>query len=524
MSNSLYEIVCSSICKQMDVLVLVTWLCVATAEFRSDLHNIETFIKGNGYLLKRRYRPMYHISAPLGWISDPAGFVYFKGKYHIFYQYHAYNSAWTPIHLGHVVSKNLVDWIHYPKALIPKEHYDKHGCLAGSAVVHNGYLTLFYTGNVVAHNRTYQTQNVAISGDGLIFQKYLYNPVIRSGPYGLQEFRNPKVWRFRHWWHMLVGSSKERHGQLLLYTSQDLFNWNFNATVAQSFGDMGYVWESPDFFELDGQHVLILSVQGIPADNNYRFTNRYRAGYVIGNINYFTGFFEDLEVSTATFKELDHGHDFYAAKTFQARDGRRLLIGWLGMWESNFEESRDGWASMLTLVREVKISKLGRILMSPVKELTDLRIEVLEDAWYSPGEAFLAGTKSFELIVNSTTSFSDAVLIFEWNGDRQYTLGYSLDRGYVAVDRGGPDGIRRADWIPGTHIHWRIFFDSSSIEIFCGEGEVVFSSRIYPRKSIRVRIGGDSQLYMVQYRLRRSVGYDKNLRRHLKDHFVTRYS
>ncbi|KAJ8730329.1 hypothetical protein PYW07_017367 [Mythimna separata] len=506
-----------------EVLALVAWCCAAAlAELAQDLAHIEDFIQQKRYLLKKKYRPMYHISAPVGWLNDPNGFIFFKRQYHIFYQYHPYNGAWGPIHWGHVISDNLVDWAFYPPALVPKDHYDKHGCLSGSAVIHNSYLTLFYSGHVLSNNKTYQTQNVAISADGIIFQKYLYNPIIRNGPFGNADFRNPKVWRFRNSWYMLIGSSRMQEAHLLLYTSPDLFNWKLNGTIAKSYGDMGYMWESPDFFEIDGLSVLILSVQGIQGDG-HRFRNLYQTGYVIGSFNYMNGQFEDLEISTATFNELDYGHDFYAAKTMQSLDGRRLLVAWLGMWESEFEESNDGWASMLTLVRELKLTHQGKLLMAPVREIVELRAEVLEDAWYSPGEAFFAGSRAFEMLVNSTTVMYDAAIVLEWSGERQYTISFSSERGYVSVDRGGVDGVRRADWLPVSHVHWRIFVDYSSIEVFCGLGEVVFSSRIYPRKSMRIRIAGETQLHVTQYRLRRSVGYDSKLHKQMKNQVMTRY-
>ncbi|XP_028174410.1 sucrose-6-phosphate hydrolase-like [Ostrinia nubilalis] len=506
----------------MEVLLLTVLLSVAAAEFAQDLAHVEAFIEQKRYVLKKKYRPLYHISAPVGWLNSPAGFAYFKRRYHIFYQYHPYNGAWGTMHWGQAISDNLIDWVHYPPAVLPKDFYDRHGCLAGTAVMHNNYLTLFYTGVVQTQNQTIQTQNIAISGDGIIFQKYLYNPVIRQYPANVTDFRNPKVWRFRNKWFMILGSATEnRQGQLILFSSPDMFHWKYNRTLARSYGDMGYMWENPDLFEVDGQHVLILSVQGIQAES-YRFRNLYQTGYVVGNFNYHSLRFENLEVSMATFTELDYGHDFYAAHTLQAYDGRRLLIAWLGMWESELVESRDGWASMMTLIREVRLSPQGRLLMTPIKEMVDLRTEILEDAWYSPGEAFHAGSKSFELIVNASSVLYDAAVTFEWHGERQYAIAYSAERGRITVDRGGIDGIRKADWSPTGHMHWRIFVDSSSIEVFCGDGEVVFSSRIYPKRGIQIRIGGEMQLHVTQYKIRRSVGYDEKLRQYLKHNFVNR--
>ena len=36
-----------------------------------------------------------------------------------------------------------------------------------------------------------------------------------------------------------------------------------------------------------------------------------------------------------------------------APDGRRLVFGWMDMWESDFPEKADGWAGALTLPREL---------------------------------------------------------------------------------------------------------------------------------------------------------------------------
>ena len=33
------------------------------------------------------YRPAYHFLAPINWMNDPNGTIFWKGRYHIFYQY-----------------------------------------------------------------------------------------------------------------------------------------------------------------------------------------------------------------------------------------------------------------------------------------------------------------------------------------------------------------------------------------------------------------------------------------------------
>ena len=88
-----------------------------------------------------RYRLGYHVMAKAGWINDPNGFSYFKGYYHIFYQYYPYGSDWGPMHWGHARSKDLVHWETLPIALEPTI---EDGCFSGSAVEYDGKLWLIY--------------------------------------------------------------------------------------------------------------------------------------------------------------------------------------------------------------------------------------------------------------------------------------------------------------------------------------------------------------------------------------------
>ena len=87
-----------------------------------------------------------HLKAPDNWINDPNGFIYYKGQYHLFYQYFPYGPRWGTMHWGHAVSQDLVSWEHKGLALYPTIHGDQNGCFSGSAVEEEGKLYLVYTG------------------------------------------------------------------------------------------------------------------------------------------------------------------------------------------------------------------------------------------------------------------------------------------------------------------------------------------------------------------------------------------
>lgn len=69
----------------------------------------------------------YHFEPKTGWINDPNGLIFYKGKYHAFCQHYPFAPHWGQMHWGHAVSDDLIHWEELPIALYPDQPYENSG-------------------------------------------------------------------------------------------------------------------------------------------------------------------------------------------------------------------------------------------------------------------------------------------------------------------------------------------------------------------------------------------------------------
>ena len=448
-------------------------------------------IEKNADMTEGRFRLGHHLMPPVGWLNDPNGLCWYKGKYHVFFQYAPFDVEGGLKFWGHYTSEDMIDWKYEGTALYPDSSYDCHGVYSGSALVDEGKMHLFFTGNVkidgdydyINEGRETSTLHVE-SEDGIHFSNK--EEVIPFHEYP-EEFtchiRDPKVWKENDKYFLVLGGRlKGDKGAVLVYESEELKEWKLVRTITTPEA-FGYMWECPDYFELDGQKILSVSPQGLTREE-FRFQNIYQSGYFILK--------EDGSVDAEDFREWDMGFDFYAPQTFTDAQGRRILIGWMGMPDADEEyvnkTIEEGWQHCLTVPRELKM-KDGKILQYPVKELDNLRKEktILHDE-NSSVEIRVEVNEGFDLVLEEIALTGSS---FQISMGGQMLFKYekgTAEIGFPGVTGAGRK-VRKVKIEELRNI--RFLVDTSAAEIYLNDGETVFSTRYYPdREDLLLKIQG----------------------------------
>ncbi len=264
-------------------------------------------------------RPQFHFTAKTNWLNDPNGLVYYKGIYHLFFQYNPESVNWGNMSWGHATSPDLVHWSQQTHAILPD---DSGTIFSGSAVVDWRNTSGFQQGTDPPLVAIYTcagdtspaslgkpfTQCLAFSCDaGMTWQKYPGNPVMDQIAPGN---RDPKVIWFEptQSWVMALYLENSDFG---IYVSPDLKDWS----PTQRFTFEG-VSECPDFFELAvvGSH-----------ERKWVFTS--------ASGHYLVGAFDGKSFHPEQGqRQMDLGPNFYAVQTFSdlpGDRGRRVQIAWM---------------------------------------------------------------------------------------------------------------------------------------------------------------------------------------------------
>uniref|UniRef100_A0A0D9ZCS5 beta-fructofuranosidase n=1 Tax=Oryza glumipatula TaxID=40148 RepID=A0A0D9ZCS5_9ORYZ len=308
--------------------------------------------------------------------------MYYKGVYHLFYQYNPEAAVWGNIVWAHAVSRDLVNWVMLDPAIYPTAPFDENGCWSGSAtVLPDGTPAIMYTG-IDADGQ--QVQNVAYPRDASDpylreWVKPSYNPVIApDAGVNATAFRDPTTaWRGPDGvWRLVVGTKDNHRGIAALYRSRDFQRWAPAPRRALHSGDTG-MWECPDFYPVVTSH-------GVGGGGGVKVKHVLKVSLDLKRYEYYTfGEYDhaaDAYVPDAALADGDDGlrydyGNFYASKTFlDTARHRRVLWGWANESDSAADDVRKGWAGVQAIPRKVWLAPDGKQLMQwPVAEIESLR-------------------------------------------------------------------------------------------------------------------------------------------------------
>jgi len=429
----------------------------------------------SGSLGKDPLRPQYHLLPAKGWMNDPNGPIYWKGKYHMFFQYNPHDAVWGDMHWDHAVSDDLIHWRHMPVAMAPTAGGpDQEGVFSGTAFVQDGKVGMMYTGvkkstdreATIKDSSLRETQCIAMANDDELssFTK-VPQPVIAAPPPGLQVngFPDPSPWKQGDWWYTPIASGfPDVGGSILLYRSKDLRSWEYLKIFAQREPSFeAYtpwdVWECPEFFALGNKHVLMFSTMS-------------KAFWQSGHFDP-----EKLTFKPERMGILDYG-SYYAPKTQLDATGNRILWGWIQESRPAAEHKAAGWAGMMSLPRVLSMAGDGTLRYRVADSAQTLR-GTEQQLKGQAGKTFKIAGCCGEAIYRATLQPTPFKLVIEGDRSKETWMTIEFDSAY-------PDSILidarplKLSLDDGEAIEIRLHIDGSVIELIVNE-RIAWTKRFY---------------------------------------------
>nr|BAO09621.1 fructosyltransferase [Phleum pratense] len=337
-------------------------------------------------------RAGYHFQPERNFMSDPNGPVYYRGYYHLFYQYNPKGVAWDDgMEWGHVVSRDLLHWRTLPLAMLPDHWYDIKGVLSGSiTALSNGSLIMMYTG-VTNATKMVEVQCLAVPADPndpLLrdWTKHPANPVL-SHPVGIKDmdFRDPTSAWFDEsdaTWRTLIGSKDDHQGShagiAFMFKTKNFLSFERVPGILHRVEGTG-MWECIDFYPVGGGNnsssevLYVIKASMDDERHDYYSLGRYDAA-----ANTWTPV--DTELDLGIGLRYDWGK-LYASTTFyDPANKRRIMLGYVGETDSARSDLAKGWASVQSIPRTVTLDEKTRtnLLLWPVEEVETLRSNATE--------------------------------------------------------------------------------------------------------------------------------------------------
>ena len=394
----------------------------------------------------------------------------------MFFQFNPFDTKWGPMHWGHAVSNDLVNWNELPIALFP----DSNGtAFSGCAVIdtencsglcdNETAVILLYTRDCPEG----QKQCLSYSYDCRTFHSYKNNPIIPNP--GIKDFRDPKVifHSASSQWIMVLAVKTE----IWFYTSRNLLDWELTSKFHDESLNRSICFECPDLFPLidtNGVERWILTISMVFSEHS-----KYNVVSYIGDFDGITF------TPSGPYQLLDYGCDYYAAASFWGTQ-EHTMIGWFSNWSYADKFPTNDYCGIMSLPRVPSL----RIIDGMPKVVCQAH-PILKN-YFTKGDIIASGSLLLsETLFMDIQGSGDFSLKFE-NKIGEY-LEIGLKRNNYYIDRshsGSPDSVpwnlssdMEYAFCPcytDSKFHLELYFDCCCTELFCDGGYPCFSMACFP--------------------------------------------
>lgn len=326
----------------------------------------------------RPFREQYHFTPFKNWMNDPNGLCWYKGYYHMFYQYNPHSQIWHNMYWGHAVSRDLIHWRHLPVVLEPQKEIledkeKKGGAFSGSAWAEEEKVVFYLTRHLSRWDNgcvKRQYQVMMESSDMLHFTE---EKIVIDGPPNpdiSHNFRDPKLFTdpVTKEICMVLGSCEKGVPAVLLYRSRDMVNWKYQGSLLLERAPGILTFECPDAFFLDGYFVVLGAwMEHTDEQGRYQMTRCY------------VGRLEEGTMVVEKESWFDFGSNCYAVQSFE-KDGKRIAVGWISDFYQECASAGDGPKGSMSIPRILSV-KNGSLHMEPIPQIYNQMRECLGKAW-----------------------------------------------------------------------------------------------------------------------------------------------
>lgn len=415
-------------------------------------------------------RPSFHYTPNKGWINDPNGTIYIDGKYHLFCQYYPDDTVWGPMHWGHAISSDLINWEEQDIAIYPDSlgYIFSGSCildtdnLSGLGSRENPALLAFYT----SHNpdNGEQQQSLSYSLDYKHFKSYEANPIIKNklsdSDYKI-DFRDPKVFKnpYLGGYSMILTAGRIME----FYHSNNLLNWKKTGEFDPSVNGFAGIVECPDCIQMDDDNwivtlSIILNEDKIGTSlKDKEYINQRVMQYFIGRFDGYC-FTDSLKNDEPLI--LDYGTDNYSLVSFANLDAK-IFIGWGENWDYVRDLPCKEYKGKMTLARSASLidTPYGkRLSFKPILDLEN--------------KAYMDNIQKITVANNTTVTFDNFKISV--NKDSIY-LHRNTETFPIKIDPNKYHNMFAKRTLSSDTATFTIIKDANYYEIFADEGTIVFS-------------------------------------------------